>query len=502
MRYSRSTSQRLPVEDPCPRDLACEGHLRLLPLWVPEEVEPMDRQWGSAGLNPPPRRSCATKGAWESLQCMMRRTTTLTTSVTRTIGAGQNGGVRVGTTGGRAGLIANGITMLGDANGTRDTLPEILPDFVQGWLLFVDSGLDTLERNVLHAKLKGEFGVRAVEAALRKDWTDHDLRRRDQEKGRHMANLADDEEALLGEFDLDALEAEGFSPEELDIMAAEQEKMEEGLALINEGRRTLKEARNRQHAVKMSRQYYAVPSTTMGGGGSGFRRDPFKPRPGDGKYGIKCLRCGGPHKVAVCPEKNRGEVAAPKAQAHSAEEDATFTFFVAEALDTSEGESFLTTGDLVEQGKAVIDCGATKTVGSIHALEKIMAEHIRKNGSNHVERVDFADQPVFNFGNSSRNRCASTAQMSVPLDGKLGSLRVHALDAGSSPVLLSVQSLKQLGAMIDFEGGLAVFRKIAPDKVIRLEQTEAGHFVMPLTSDIFERAVKVRCAIPSLQQYL
>ena len=81
----------------------------------------------------------------------------------------------------------------------RDVLPEILPAFVQGWFLFVDSGLDTLERNVLHAELKGDFDVRSVEAALRKHWADADLRRRDQEKGRHMANLADDEDFLAGE---------------------------------------------------------------------------------------------------------------------------------------------------------------------------------------------------------------------------------------------------------------------------------------------------------------
>ena len=385
----------------------------------------------------------------------------------------------------------------------RESLPEILPDFVQGWLLFIDSGLDTLERNVLHAELKGEFGVRAVELALRKHWTDGDLRRRDQEKGRHMAHVAEEDEALLGEFDMEALEAEGYSHEELEIMSAEQEKMEEGFALIQEGRRTLKEARQRQHAVKMSRQFYPVPAS--GSGGALLpRRDPFKPRPGDGKGGIKCLRCGGPHKVAVCPERNKGEVPQPKAQAHVAEEAATFTFYVAEdeALGAVEQDSYLTTSDVVEQGKAVIDCGATRTVGSIYALEKIMVENVRKHGRTSLQDIDFNEKPVFNFGNSSRNRCASTAQMGVPMNGQIGSLRVHALDAGTSPVLLSVQSLKHLGATIDFEAGLAVFRKVAPDRIIRLEQTEAGHFVMPLTSDVFERAVKVPQQIPSLRDLI
>ena len=64
-------------------------------------------------------------------------------------------------------------------------------------------------------------GSAAVEVALRKHWTDADLRRRDHEKGRFMAK------------------AEGQFSEELDILAAEQEKVEESLAMIQEGRRTL-----------------------------------------------------------------------------------------------------------------------------------------------------------------------------------------------------------------------------------------------------------------------
>ena len=211
-----------------------------------------------------------------------------------------------------------------------------------------------------------------------------------------MAHVAEEDEALLGEFDMEALEAEGYSHEELEIMSAEQEKMEEGFALIQEGRRTLKEARQRQHAVKMSRQFYPVPAS--GSGGAPFsRRDPFKPRPGDGKGGIKCLRCGGPHKVAVCPERNKGEVPQPKAQAHVAEEAATFTFYVAEdqALGAVEQDSYLTTSDVVEQGKAVIDCGATRTVGSIYALEKIMVENVRKHGRTFLQDIDFNEEPVF-----------------------------------------------------------------------------------------------------------
>ena len=78
----------------------------------------------------------------------------------------------------------------GSSEWGKDQLLEILPDFVQGWYLFMDSGLDVMERNVLHAELKRSFCVREVEQVLRKHWSDQDLKKRDAEKGRYLANLS------------------------------------------------------------------------------------------------------------------------------------------------------------------------------------------------------------------------------------------------------------------------------------------------------------------------
>ena len=89
----------------------------------------------------------------------------------------------------------------------------------------------------------------------------------------------------------------------------------------------------------------------------------------------------------------------------------------------------------------------------------------------------------------------------MPLNGGQARVRIHALDTGKSPVLLSVRSLAQLGAQIDFSAGLAVFHRVDPRKIIRLERTDAGHFVMPLTSDIFDQATTVQRAIPALSDW-
>jgi hypothetical protein len=39
---------------------------------------------------------------------------------------------------------------------------------VHGWYLFIDSGLDVMERTVLQAELRGDFNVQAVEDVLRR----------------------------------------------------------------------------------------------------------------------------------------------------------------------------------------------------------------------------------------------------------------------------------------------------------------------------------------------
>ena len=393
---------------------------------------------------------------------------------------------------------------------SKSSLPEIIPDFIQGWYLFVDSGLDVMERNVLQAELRGDFSVKAVEEVLRKHWGDHDLKKRDQEKGKYQANVAeiyegDEERALLGDWDPEHLESEGFSGEEIAAMAKEQEVMHEACAAIQEARRTLKDARARQHAVRTSRQFYPLrprdSSTSASANFSGI-----KP--------MKCFRCGGPHKIAQCPEKPQGSTQ-PRSSMVTVQEEAPFVFLT-ENLDQQslvvdgssdppkqgDEEVWLTTADVVRQGKAVIDGGATQSIGSVHALSQILELNEKKRGSDGLANLDMTDRPSFGFGNSSRDRCASTASLSVPMAGKESVLKVHALDCGEAPVLLSVHSLRKLGAIIDFEADLAVFRNISDRHIIRLERTTAGHQVFPLTDDAFEQSTEVAQQVPSLKAYL
>ena len=84
-------------------------------------------------------------------------------------------------------------------------------------------------------------------------------------------------------------------------------------------------------------------------------------------------------------------------------------------------------------GWCVIDGGATKNLGSIAAVQAVMDKNKMKHGTTRLHRVDTDRQLLFCFGNSSENRCISTVELGIT----------------SSPILLSVASLRALGAIID-----------------------------------------------------
>ena len=75
---------------------------------------------------------------------------------------------------------------------------------------------------------------------------------------------------------------------------------------------------------------------------------------------------------------------------------------------------------------------------------------------------------------------------------------MHALDKGSGPLLFSVESLRSLGAVIDFEHDLVCFRKLTDRRVIRVERSEAGHQLLPMTEDWHARAADTKSPVPSL----
>ncbi|CAE7939838.1 unnamed protein product, partial [Symbiodinium necroappetens] len=92
----------------------------------------------------------------------------------------------------------------------------------------------------------------------------------------------------------------------------------------------------------------------------------------------------------------------------------------------------------MKKGWCVVDGGATRTLGSLVAVQNVIDRNTAETGDTKILKVDTERKPIFSFGNSSENQCMSTIELGVQAGVKEGKLTVHTLDAGSGPILLSV----------------------------------------------------------------
>lgn len=80
------------------------------------------------------------------------------------------------------------------------------------------------------------------------------------------------------------------------------------------------------------------------------------------------------------------------------------------------------------------------------------------------------------------------------------SLRVHALDQGSAPILISVETLRRMGAIVDFRDDVAVFTAVNGERLVHLKRSQAGHQLIPLTSDFMHDSEQLSKAVTSLRE--
>ena len=155
----------------------------------------------------------------------------------------------------------------------------------------------------------------------------------------------------------------------------------------------------------------------------------------------------------------------------------------------------------LQEGKAIIDGGATSTLASVSALEKVGQLNCELYGQHRYEvRPAAEDCPIFTFGNGERKRCCSSVDLQVPLDTKMSTLKLHAIESGPVPILLSIESLRSLGAIIDFDRDQMVLTKVNPKRLIQLERSSTGHQLMPLTRDVYEKSHLLEKPILSLRE--
>lgn len=362
---------------------------------------------------------------------------------------------------------------------------KFLPDFVVAWMLLQRSNLDGMERSAIISSLKNQFTTERVKDALRLNWPEDDLRRRDQ--GRGSAMIAEEfEEAYFQDDDAED-PPDDFDDEEKKEYVHLAREAEYAHQAIQHHRKTLREAREKQSMMRKSRHFYPVKKESV----TRWKSDKE----------VKCFRCGGAHLSADCPQKDKSNHRS--ATAHLGQE-VHFTFVtepeatVFSTATVPEDGHALSLHTLVEAGKAIIDGGATASVGSIDALDKVQALN-HAQGQPREMSVSFGQCPSFRFGNNGKTQCLSTAQVEVPLADKTGTMKIHVHDIPQQPVLLSISALRSLGAVIDFSEDTCIFKKIDPCRVVKLERAESGHQVFPLTQDIFQNSDRRDKAFVSLK---
>ncbi|CAE7708262.1 unnamed protein product [Symbiodinium sp. CCMP2456] len=356
----------------------------------------------------------------------------------------------------------------------EEVLPDLLPDFVQGWYLLHDAGLDLQSRNTVITALQGDFAFMKVAQELRNQHGE-DHRRKDN-SSRNAGYMGDHVEDEIEE-DADPGEDEAhldFDPDEAAMWNDAEEHAQEALAVMQNAKKTLREARQKQHAVKLARGFYKPNFANKP------RSETAQPRPRDDSQMI-CLRCGKKgHRVANCDQP-------PVQGAKMAEEPGASSSFVCYA----EGDELalsvgLSTEEAVSRGMAVIDGGATKTLSSIKAIENIMGRNMQTKGFTGLVGLDLQERPVFSFGNGTQDRCASTIKLQLDAESKKGSLTVHCFDRGEGPLLLSIDALRKLDAIIDCRNDLICLRALDPHRLIKVERSQTGHQLLSMTSDLFK----------------
>ena len=233
---------------------------------------------------------------------------------------------------------------------------ELLPSFVQGWYLLQDANLNQTERNMVQTALGGCYDVDQVAQELRNQWSDHEVRHRDQ--GRQTGYLREALSESEGHEE-DESSAAWMAKPELDAegqaaMEAAEVDAQEAMAAITAGKRTLREARFRQHQVKLGRQYYR--SGPKGGGpSSGTSSHRGGSSSSNNDANMTCLKCGKlGHRAANCKETTNKALNVDEEQTEQApfvcfSDQGAVGYAVVEE-SAFYGEDAMTTADAVRGG--------------------------------------------------------------------------------------------------------------------------------------------------------
>ena len=170
-----------------------------------------------------------------------------------------------------------------------DDAPPPFPEPVLAWFSQQKSSLEAKERNMILAATRNRYQLDQVEQDMKIQFPDDEIRHHDDRTGKYHNNILlggavdeEDDQVTRAEVELEN------NDEDLDALATAQEEAE-ALVSLATANRTLREVRDKQHQVRMSRGYFPQQQS---------QRDRSTKRPER-----KCVICNGLHWASQCPEK-------------------------------------------------------------------------------------------------------------------------------------------------------------------------------------------------------
>ena len=140
-------------------------------------------------------------------------------------------------------------------------------------------------------------------------------------------------------------------------------------------------------------------------------------------------------------------------------------------------------GDQHQRGHAVIDSGATETVGSLPAIEDLMRFRFEVSGT--PDHFAISDTPPrrFRFGNGSVGFSLSHVLIPQDLGANRVDLGVYSLDVEKVPILIGIRALKALRTVLDCSQAVAVFAALDATVGVRLPRSASGHLLLDLSKN-------------------
>lgn len=196
-----------------------------------------------------------------------------------------------------------------------------------------------------------------------------------------------------------------------------------------------------------------------------------------------CFICGDKgHGFRDCPK--RAGQQPPPAKGHR-----KGTYWVESMTPTSLSSVFMLQPEDEKEikntdGWGVLDIGATETVASLEALERLLElrRQFHEPAADELRVVPHGRKP-FRFGNGEVQHSESFVLLKQQVGERKVYLGLYTLMVSRVPILVGMKTLVKLGAVIDVKGQWMVLSAISPDLKIPLKRSVSGHLLVDLTKD-------------------